>query len=170
MFVAHSSEKAGNYQVIDYTAGDMPTLAVNKKARFDYDILDTYEGGLALTGAEVKSIKGGSVQLKGAFLHIKGDELWLKNSFVAAYKPAGPSEDYDPNRDRKVLVHRRELKKLVGKKHIEGLTIVPLSLYTKGDLIKLEFAVARGKKKYEKKDSIKKRDVERQMQEKMKGN
>ncbi|MBT5808137.1 SsrA-binding protein SmpB [Candidatus Uhrbacteria bacterium] len=148
----------------------MPTLAVNKKALFDYDILQKYEGGLVLSGPEVKSIKGGQVQLKGAFLHIKKGELWLKNSFVAAYKPAGPSEDYDPYADRKVLVHKREFNKLIGKQQAEGLTIVPLSIYTKGDLIKLAFAIGRGKKKYEKRESIKKRDVQRQMQERMKGN
>jgi SsrA-binding protein len=146
----------------------MPTLAVNKKAKFDYEILDTIEAGLVLTGAEVKSIKAGSVQLKGAFLHIKDNELWLKNAYVAPYKPAGDSADYDPYQDRKVLVHKRELKKLIGKRQSEGLTIVPLSLYTKGNLIKLDFALARGKKKYEKRDAIKKRDVDRRLREKMK--
>lgn len=148
----------------------MPTLAQNKKARFDYEILEELEGGLALTGAEVKSIKGGRVQLKGAFLHIRKDELWLKNAYVAPYKPAGEREDYDPYRDRKVLVHKRQLKRLVGKRQAEGLTIVPLSIYTKNNLIKLNFGVARGKKKYEKRETIKKRDVKRQLQEKMKGN
>ena len=148
----------------------MSTLAINKKARFDYEILDTLEGGLKLTGAEVKSVKAGHTQLKGAFLHIQGGELWLKGSFIAAYKPAGKQEDYDANRDRKVLVHRRELSRLVGKKGQEGLTLVPLSIYTKGDLVKLEFAVARGKKQYEKREAIKKRDVQRDIREKLKGN
>ena len=148
----------------------MPKLAVNKKARFDYDILNTFEGGLVLTGSEAKSMKSGHVQLKGAFLLVRKGELWLKNAFVAAYKPAGPSDDYDPYRDRKVLVHKREFNRLVGKKQSEGLTMVPLSIYTKGNLVKLEFAVARGKKKYEKRESIKKRDVKRQMQERIKGN
>ncbi len=147
----------------------MPTLAVNKKARFDYDILDTFEGGLVLTGPEVKSAKGGQVQLKGAFLHIKGGELWLKNAFIAKYKPAaGVQEDYEAQQERKVLVHRRELKRLIGKKQAEGLTLVPLSLYTKGRIVKLEFAIARGKKKYEKRETIKKRDVKKHLQTKMK--
>lgn len=146
----------------------MPTLAVNKKARFDYEILDTFEGGLKLTGAEVKSIKAGHIQLKGAFLHIQNGELILKGSFVAPYKPAGNQEDYDSGADRKVLVHKRELNRLVGKKQVEGLTIVPLSVYTKGGLIKLEFAVAKGKKKYEKRDALKKRDVDRDIRNKMK--
>jgi len=147
----------------------MSTLAVNKKAKFDYEILDTHEAGLVLTGPEVKSVKAGQVQLKGAFLHIKNGELWLKNAFIAKYKPAATyQEDYDAQRDRKVLVHKRELKRLIGKKQAEGLTIVPLSIYTKGNLIKLQFAVARGKKKYEKRETIKKRDVDRQLRARMK--
>ncbi|PJE77256.1 SsrA-binding protein [Candidatus Uhrbacteria bacterium CG10_big_fil_rev_8_21_14_0_10_48_16] len=148
----------------------MATLAGNKKARFDYEILETFEGGLKFTGAEVKSVKAGQVQLKGAFLHIQDGELWLKGAYVAPYKPAGIPEGYDPYRNRKVLVHKRELSRLAGKCQSDGLTIVPISIYEKGGLVKLEFAVARGKKKYEKRDAIKKRDVEREMREKMKGN
>ena len=148
----------------------MPTLAINKSARFDYEILETLEGGLALTGAEVKSIKEGHVQLKGAFLHVHGSELWLKSAYVAPYKPAGNKEGYDPAHDRKVLVHRRELSRLVGKQQTQGLTLIPLSIYTKGGLVKLEFAVARGKKKFEKRESIKKRDVKRQIHQKMSEN
>lgn len=146
----------------------MPILALNKKAKFDYEILQRIEAGLVLTGAEVKSIKSGSVQLKGAFLHISKNELWLKNAYVAAYKPAGTKKEYDPYQDRKVLVHKRELNKLIGKRQSEGLTLIPLSLYTKGDLIKLEFGLARGKKKFEKRDAIKKRDIDRRLREKMK--
>ena len=148
----------------------MSTLAVNKKARFDYEILETLEGGLRLTGAETKSAKAGHVQLKGAFLHIQGSELWLKGSFIGAYKPSGIHEEYDPNRDRKVLVHRRELNRLSGKRQADGYTLIPLSFYTKGNLVKLEFAVARGKKQYEKRESLKKRDVEKQIRERIKGN
>lgn len=148
----------------------MSTLAINKTARFDYEILDKLEGGLVLTGAEVKSVKAGHVQLKGAFLDLREGELWLKNAFVSPYKPAGVREDYDPSRNRKVLVHKRELSRLFGKRGAEGLTLIPLSLYTKGGLVKLEFAVARGKKQFEKREAIKKRDVQRQIREKIKGN
>jgi SsrA-binding protein len=148
----------------------MPTLAVNKKARFDYEILETLEGGLKLTGAEVKSVKAGHVQLKGAFLHIQDGELWLKGAFIAAYKPSGSQIDYKADCDRKVLVHRRELNRLIGKKSQEGLTLIPLSIYQKGDLVKLEFGVARGKKEFEKREAIKKRDVQRDIREKLKGN
>lgn len=146
----------------------MPKLAVNKRAKFDYELLETFEGGLELTGAEVKSIKAGQTQLKGAFISVQKGELWLKNAYVAPYKPAGNVAEYDPYQDRKILVHKRELKRLIGKSEQAGLTIVPILLYTKGRLVKLEFALARGKKKFEKRDTIKKREVERQMQEKLK--
>jgi SsrA-binding protein len=145
----------------------MPKLAENKKAFFDYEILETFEGGLALIGAEVKSAKAGHMQLKGAFLHIRAGELWLKNAFISKYAPAGKQESYDPSRDRKVLMHRREISRLIGKSQQEGLTLVPICVYTKRQFVKLEFGLARGKKQYEKRESIKKRDIERQLREKM---
>ena len=151
-----------------YTFCAMPKHADNKKVRFDYEILETFEGGLVLTGAEVKSIKSGRMQLKGSFLHIRKGELWLKNAFIAKYGPAGPQPEYDPYKDRKVLMHAREISKLIGKAQADGLTLAPLSVYTKKDLIKIEFGLVRGKKKHEKRDAIKKRDVQRQMQERMK--
>lgn len=146
----------------------MSTLAVNKRATFDYELLDRYEGGLVLEGWEVKSAKAGHMQLKGSFLHIQRGELWLKNAFISQYKPSGEKEDTASSKDRKVLVHKRELKRLIGKKQEEGLTIVPIRIFLKGNLVKLEFAVGKGKKKYEKRESIKKRDVDRQIREKMK--
>lgn len=146
----------------------MSTLAVNKRAKFDYELLETIEAGLILTGAEVKSVKAGHVQLKGAFLDIKEGELWLKNAHISKYGPAGAQEDYKPDQDRKALVHKRQLKRLIGKKKAEGLTLVPVRLYTKGNLVKLEFAIGRGKKTHEKRDTIKKRDVDRQIRQKMK--
>lgn len=144
----------------------MPSLATNKKAGFDFDLQEEFEAGLVLLGWEVKSAKAGHVQLKGAFLHIHNGELWLKNAFISPYKPAG-NQEVQSDRDRKVLVHKRELKRLIGKKQLEGLTLVPLRIYTKGNLVKLVFAVAKGKKKYEKREAIKKRDVDRQMKEHM---
>lgn len=145
------------------------TYALNKKARFDYEFLETFEGGLKLTGAEVKSVKRGSLQITGAFLHLRRGELWLKNAFIAKYAPAGEQPHYDANRDRKVLLHRRELARIGGKTQADGLTVIPISVYLRGNLIKLEFALARGKKKYEKRATIKKREVERHMREKMRG-
>ncbi len=146
----------------------MPKLALNKRARFDYEFLDTFEGGLALSGSEVKSIKEGHVQLKGAFITIRDGELWLRNAYVAPYKPAGAQPSYDPYRDRKILIHKAELKRLIGKSQEAGLTIVPISLYTKARLVKLEFALARGKKKHEKRAAIKKRELDRQVREHLK--
>lgn len=146
----------------------MPNLAVNKHAKSDYELLETIEGGLVLSGAEVKAAKLGNMKLQGAFLTVERGELWLKNAHIGRYKPAGVQEDYDPTRQRKVLVHKKELRKITQKKQSEGLTIVPIRVYTKGGLVKLEFAIARGKKKYEKRESIKKRDVERRMKEEMK--
>ncbi|MDP2631857.1 MAG: SsrA-binding protein SmpB [Candidatus Uhrbacteria bacterium] len=146
----------------------MPTLAVNKKARFDYDLLEKFEGGLALEGFEVKAIKKGSVHMRGSFMIVQNDELWLKNMHIGKYAPAGVQADYDPTRDRKVLVKKREIKRLLGKKQAEGLTIVPIRVYTKGALIKIGFAIAKGKKKHEKKDAIKKRDLDKHAREEMK--
>lgn len=146
----------------------MPTLAVNKKAKFDYDLIEEFEGGLALEGAEVKAAKAGNIQLKGSFLSISNGELWIKNMHIGKYSPAGKQEEYDATRDRRVLCRKSEIKKLVGKKQAEGLTIVPIRVYTKGDLVKLGFAIAKGKKKYEKRESIKKRDVEKQIREDIK--
>jgi SsrA-binding protein len=147
----------------------MPTLATNKKASHDYEFLEKFEGGLKLTGAEVKSVKVGHIQLQGAFLHIHNRELWLKGATISKYAPAGPQPGYDPIRDRKVLVHRRELNRLIGKTQEQGLTLVPISVYAKAALVKLEFALARGKKQYEKREAIKKRDVERELRSRMKG-
>ncbi len=146
----------------------MSTLSVNKRARYDYELLDKYEAGLVLEGAEVKAAKKGSIDMKAAFLSVDKGELWIKNMHIGKYAPAGAQEDYNPTRDRKLLVHKSEIKNLIGKKHAEGLTLVPIRVYTKGGLLKLEFAVARGKRKYEKRASIKKRDVEKHMREAIK--
>ncbi len=141
----------------------MPTLAINKRARYDYEITDTYEAGIVLYGYEVKSIKTGQISLKGAFVTIKQGELFLTNSHVPLYKKASTITDYDPDRPRKLLVKSAEIKRLIGKKHEQGLTFVPLKLYTKRSLIKLKFALARGKKKHDKREAIKKRDIDKKI-------
>lgn len=148
----------------------MPTLAVNKRAKFDYEFLKEFEGGLALTGAEVKAVRAGNLSMQGAYLTIRGNEVFLKGMHIGHYKPAGVQEKDTQTRDRKVLMHKREIAELIGKKQVQGLTLVPISVYTKGDFIKLGFAVARGKKKYEKRDVIKKRDLDREAREVMKRN
>lgn len=145
----------------------METLAINKRVAYDYELLETFEGGLVLTGPEVKSVKAGHLQLKGAFIMIRGGELWLKNTLISRYEPAGTQESYDPYRNRKILIRRRDINKLIGKVNTQGLTLVPIKVYTHRNLIKLSFAVARGKKKFEKRATIKKREIDRQIREKM---
>ena len=145
----------------------MPTLAFNKRARYDYEILDEFEGGLLLTGGEVRSIRQGHAQMQGAFLYLRNGELWLKNMYVAAYAPAGPLAK-ESSRDRKVLLHKRELNRLFGKLNRDRLTLVPLSLYTRGTRIKIGFALAKGKQEFEKRETIKKRDIDRQLREHLK--
>lgn len=146
----------------------MVTLSTNKRASFDYDLLDTFEGGIVLTGQEVKSAKQGHMQLTGSFLHVRDDELWLKHGYIAPYLPAGPQVAYDPYRNRKILLRRREIVRLIGKTQTDGLTLVPLRVYIQRNLVKMEFALARGKRKYEKREAIKKREVDRHMRERMK--
>jgi len=136
----------------------MSTLAVNKKAHFDYEILEEFEAGLALRGSEVKSIKAGQISLKGAFIFALGEGLVLNNAYVSPYAPAGESPNYDPSAPRQLLLKKKEIAYLKGKSQADGLTIVPLSVYTKGRLVKLKFALAKGKKKFDKRSSIKKRE------------
>ena len=136
----------------------MSKLAINKRAKFDYEILETFEAGLVLAGHEVKSAKTGHVSLKGAFVTFKGTELYLSNSTISLYKQAGGVGDYDPTHPRKLLVKKSEIKKLLGKVRTEGLTLVPLSMYNKKGLVKLEFALGKGKKKLDKRRTIQDRE------------
>ena len=144
---------------------------INKKSKFEYNILEKFEAGLVLTGPEVKSVKTGQINLKGSYVTIKHKpktEVFLINAHISKYKPAGLQPDYDPTRSRKLLLHRKEINKLIGKMKEKGLTIVPLSVYTKHNRIKLEFGIGRGKKKFEKKDTIKKRETKRKIERAMK--
>jgi len=144
----------------------MPVLAYNKRAKFDYEIGDTYEAGVVLRGHEVKSVKTGHVSLKGAFVTVKsaGEPLpilYLTNAHIPLYKKASTVKNHEPERPRKLLLHKKEIDHLVGKRREQGLTLVPIKLYTKHNLIKLEFGVGRGKKKYDKRADIKKRELDR---------
>lgn len=136
----------------------MKILSINKRANFDYEILEKQEGGLVLFGQEVKSIKSGQMSIKGAYVTSKGNELFLTNSNIPAYQPLNTPESYDPMRPRKVLLHRREIKSLVGKINQKGLTLVPIKVYSMHGLIKLEFGIGKGKKKIDKREDIKKRE------------
>jgi SsrA-binding protein len=141
----------------------MPTLATNKRARFDYDVLEEFEAGIKLSGGEVKSAKGGHVQLDRAHISLRGTDAYLVGAHISYYKPSGPQTDYDPERPRRLLLHKKELNRLLGKSKEGGLTIIPISLYTKGDLVKVSVALAKGKKKFEKRETIKNREVDREI-------
>lgn len=148
----------------------MKPIAVNKRARFDYEILETFEAGLVLKGYEVKSAKTGHVSLKGAFVTFNKNELYLTNAHINPYKQAGDIEGYNPTAPRKLLVKKSEIKKLLGKARSEGLTLVPISMYNKKGLIKLSFGLAKGKKRLDKRQTIQDREddikIERAYKEK----
>lgn len=141
----------------------MSVLALNKKGRFDYDILETYEAGLKLTGAEVKSAKKGRVNLKGSYVTIHDGQAQIINMHIAAYDKAGTQAGYDAYRTRRLLLKKSEIDRLLGKKQEQGLTLVPLRLYTKKNLVKLEFGLGRGRKKHDKRQVIKDRETKRQL-------
>ena len=141
--------------------------STNKRARFDYDILDTYEAGLVLSGPEVKSIRTQSVKLAGSFVTFHGDDANLINLHIPKYQKASTLNNYNPDRSRRLLLRKKEIDYLRGKAQENSLTIIPLSLYTKGPFIKVEIGVARGKKKYDKREKIKRRDIEREMRRKI---
>src|SRR3989338_6599533 len=141
---------------------------INKKATFDYEILDRFEAGITLIGAEVKSLREGHAKLDGAFVRIIGAEAYLVNAQIFPYIYARP-EGYDPKRTRKLLLHKKELTSLKSKLDGANLTLVPLSWYTKGSLVKLEVGLARGKKQYEKREAKKREDMKRELEVEFKG-
>ena len=140
----------------------------NKKARFNYELQDKLEAGIELLGFEVKALRAKQGSLEGAYVIVRGNEAFLVNSFISPYQPKNTPKDYDPRRNRKVLLTKKEVAELAGAESQKGLTIVPISVYNKGRKIKVELAVARGKKKYDKREAIKKRDSEREVRREMK--
>jgi len=146
----------------------MKTYALNKRAKYDYDILETLEAGLVLKGHEVKSIKTGHISLKGAYVVIKGNEAFLINAQVSPFQPKNMPEDYNPDRTRKLLIHKQEIKSLIGKSKEKGLTLVPIKMYNEKGKIKLEFGIGRGKRKIDKREFIKKREIKREIEKKLK--
>jgi SsrA-binding protein len=145
----------------------MPVLATNKRASFDYQFLETYEAGLVLLGHEVKAIKDGHVSLKEAYVSIREKKgrssLFLIGAHVSRYRYAGVLDNYEPTRARQLLLRQEELNRLIGKLNSGGLTLVPVKLYTKHSLIKVELALAQGKRKFDKREALKKRDIDRQI-------
>jgi len=141
----------------------MTVLIDNRKAHFNYEIIDKYEAGIELFGYEVKSIKGGRAILAGAFAIVRGGEAYLMNMQIPPYQAGNTPLEYDPTRTRKLLLSKKQIREIAPSDNMKGLTLVPLSLYSKGRLIKVELAVVKGKKNYDKREVIKKRETDREI-------
>jgi len=148
-------------------AKDSRIIAVNRKAYHDYHIQESLEAGIVLKGSEIKSIREGKVNLSDAYAKPENGELWLYNSHIASYDAASYNT-HEPTRPRKLLLHRKEIDILAGKAVQKGLTLVPLKLYIKRGVAKIELGVARGKKAYDKREAIARRDAEREMERALK--
>src|SRR3954466_13468822 len=138
-------------------------VATNRQASHRYHLLEKWEAGLVLTGTEVKSLRGGKAQLKDGYASVRNGEVWLHNAHIPPYGPAR-RENHEPERDRKLLMHRREIDRLIGRTREKGLTIVPTRLYFRGPHAKVEIALARGKDAGDKRQSIKEREMKREME------
>ena len=146
----------------------MPTLVQNKKAGLNYETLETFEAGLELLGPEVKSLREGQGSLEGAHVVVRGGEAYLVGAHIPPYQPGNTPQGYDAERTRKLLLTQKELATLSVNEEKKGLTIVPLSVYTKNRKLKLQIAIARGKKKYDKREDLKKKDAKREIDRSLK--
>lgn len=152
---------------------DKPKIKIisdNRQARYLYEIIDTYEAGIQLTGTEVKSIRLGRVNLKDGYVFIRDGEAWLVNVHISPYQTTGAYFNHEPRRDRKLLLHKKEINKLIGLLEQKGLTLVPLKMYFKGEWVKVSLGLGRGKKLHDKRETIKRREDKREMARVMKGN
>jgi len=138
-------------------------IATNRQARFRYELLETWETGIALQGSEVKSLRDGQANLKDAYALVRDGEVWLHNAHIAPYGPAA-GEGHDPERPRKLLMHKREIERLIGKTQERGLTLVPTRIYFSGPRVKVELALARGKEQRDKRETIREREQKREME------
>ena len=143
-------------------------VADNRKARHDYDIEEVYEAGIALTGSEIKSVRAGRVNLRGSYARVVNDEVFLHEAHISPYEQSGTFFNHVPTRPRKLLLHRREISRIDGQIRQKGLTLVPLKIYFKGRIAKIELGVARGKKSYDKREDIAKRESQRVIERAMK--
>jgi SsrA-binding protein len=139
----------------------------NRKANYDYEIIDTYETGIVLTGTEIKSIRNGKANLKDSYAIIKNNEIFLLNMHISSYEQ-GNRFNHEETRTRKLLMHKKEILKLKDKLEIEGLTLIPIKLYFKGNIAKILIGLAKGKKNYDKREAIKKKDIEKQIAKELK--
>ena len=140
---------------------------VNRKAKYDYEFLDKYEAGIVLTGTEIKSIRNGNANLKDSYAIVRNNEVYLLNMHISTYKQ-GNIFNHDEDRTRKLLLHKNEIKKINDKIQIKGLTLVPYKLYFKNGLAKIELYIAKGKHTFDKKETIKQRDIEREVKKSLK--
>ncbi len=147
----------------------MTTYISHRRARFDYEILETIEAGAVLHGFEVKSLRNGRGKLEGSYVIVRGKEAFLVGASIPAFQVANAPKNYDPERPRKLLLSQKEIRLIEEKSDTQGLTIVPLKWYNKNRKIKLELAIARGKKKYDKREAIKSRDIKRSIERTIKG-
>ncbi len=142
-------------------------VANNRKARHDYNILETYEAGISLTGTEIKSVRASKINIKDGFVQARNGELWLENVNIGIYNQ-GNQFNHDPLRNRKLLLHKKEIRKISGSVQEKGITVVPLKVYLKHGFAKVLIGVAEGKRQYDKRETIKKRDQEREIRRVMK--
>ena len=140
----------------------------NRQARYLYEILETYEAGIQLTGTEVKSIREGKVNIQDGYALIRDGEAWLLNAHISPYTGSGQYFNHEPRRTRKLLLHRQEIRKLIGKVEQQGLTLVPLRMYLKRGLVKVSIALGKGKKLHDKREDLKRRQDQRDIQRAMK--
>ena len=143
-------------------------LIEHKKARLDYEVLEEYEAGIELLGLEVKSLRAGTAKLEGSHVVVRGGEAYVVGMVISPYQPSNTPVEYDPNRTRKLLLTKKEIADIAAQEGQKGLTVVPLSVYNKGGKLKMRIAVARGRKKYDKRAVLKKRDTERDIRRTLK--
>ena len=148
-------------------AEKVKVVTVNRKARHDYHILETFEAGIVLQGTEVKALRAGRANLKDSYAAIDRDEVFLHNCHIGPYPPAGPYNQHDPERSRKLLLHRREIERLRGKTLERGLTLVPLRIYFSRGRAKIELALGRGKRAYDKRDAKRREAVKRDIEQEL---
>ena len=146
----------------------MANYAENRKAHFNYEILETFKAGLVLQGQEVKSVKLGRIQIAGSYVVTRGEELFLRGATISPYQPANAPAGYNPERDRKLLLRKEEIRYILGKSKERGLTLVPLRVYNDKRNLKLEFGLARGKKTRDKREDIRKREAKREIERALK--
>jgi len=144
------------------------TVADNRQARYLYEILETYEAGIELKGTEVKSVRQGKANLKDGYATIRDEEVWLNNVHISPHDTASQVFNHDPRRSRKLLLHKDEIRRLIGKVEQKGLTLIPLRLYLKGGRVKVAIALARGKKVYDKREDLKRKQEKREIERALK--